>query len=518
MMLGIFLTVSVICSWRMVSYYSDPSSRHGMATLVINMSVLCALSSILLIPVDIFTTTRDVQILEIASMYIAVYTGLAIAVCILTPFAYFYVDETDSGEEECTIKSATACRSTFYVLVGLAIVLAGIMVVGEREGSHVTTQEAANMWMQALADDDQRKGALYRALLIVMATFIAFGFINVVFYGGFGLASMPIKLIRGNLGADEEKLELEFSRLKLKQEKQAIEKRVSRSKRVREKVNEIERKIKIAERRMAQLDRRSTKGMAYIATIIAPFRVAIGMSLMIISLLVVTTILMGCIDRFFHSKCGFQCGYMAGKSELMPNPFDYVMVRFSEYFPLDYILFVFIALYLFLCVAHGVGRVGIRVLGVQIYKLRQRRTPAQGLLMSGAIVGISAMAIPVILLALSPQYVRFGSQSYVPKDGSGKLPCEMSSLIGEESTCRLTYFARFIGTQTTNNRFFSLAFFFGEAAFGLVSLVSLLHALCRRRDGAFEEELSDDDECESDLDEGGLETIGEELRSLTDRV
>jgi len=268
---------------------------------------------------------------------------------------------------------------------------------------------------------------------------------------------------------------------------------------------------------MKRLDRQAAASFyVTLYSIIAPFRVGIGLGLMVTSMLVVSTVGVVCIDRFFHSACGFECGYLLeNNKETMPNLIDMIMVKASHFFPLDYLVFLAIGLYIFLASAHGLARIGIRVLGIQIFKIRRRRTSSQGLLLSSVMLGITALAVSVTLLSIAPQYVSFGAQVYMPTEGGERRPCEMEAIVGEEASCRLTNFARFVGTQALNNRLFSLAFFYGQVAFVAISLISLLHAFCRRRDGTFQnDDLSEDEDDE--LDDGGMEVLGEELEAYSE--
>merc|ERR1711967_205816 len=72
----------------------------------------------------------------------------------------------------------------------------------------------------------------------------------------------------------------------------------------------------------------------------------IGISMMVISLLVVVSLLLTLLDRLLHSPCGWSCGYTL-KERLIFNPIDEIFLRLSKIFPVDFIILATLVLYIF---------------------------------------------------------------------------------------------------------------------------------------------------------------------------
>lgn len=515
-------------SWGLVSHYADTRSSTVLSNLVVMATSLSALMSILIIPVDIYATVNEIHESEIGALYLAIYSSLAACACVWAPFAYFYAEQTDNDDRvSCCSKTASACGQTAFSLFILALLLGASLLVGERRTSHVSARDAARIWADALSDESRRSARAQQALLYATAGFAAVGFLNLVLYAGYGIASLPIALVRGRLGAEEEQLQIEFDQLKLRKERERLSRqrtrhgwfgggsrgagkgRVRRGEKTsrapgitseaRSRIHEIDQKLRVADRRVRVLEEKSRDCGSWCWSLLAPFRVSIGAGLLGTSIVLVATCGLFCIDRYFNSDCGFGCGYMLDGEAMFPNPLDALMVALSHYFPLDYAVFAALGIYLFASAAHGIKRVGVRLMGVQIYKVRRGRTPPQGLLAVALLLAAMSLSISVVLLGTAPQYVSFGQQTYTGEDGK-RVSCELSATQGEEAGCRLTRFARFIGSQVLGNRIFSLVFFFGQAGFVCVSVLSLFFALCRRKEGWFDEGLlSDSDESVEEL-------------------
>lgn len=87
------------------------------------------------------------------------------------------------------------------------------------------------------------------------------------------------------------------------------------------------------------------------------------------------------LDRFMHSECGFQCGYLLETPQYF-NPLDYLLRRLSskhdfivnvEMF-LDIALFVLMTIYCLICIYFSIVKIGINFFSYEIFKVKRRET------------------------------------------------------------------------------------------------------------------------------------------------
>jgi len=64
-----------------------------------------------------------------------------------------------------------------------------------------------------------------------------------------------------------------------------------------------------------------------------------------------------------------------------------------QFFPLDYITFVFIVAYLFLITVNALVSIGVRAIVVPLYRVKARRTTAQALCLSTLILSLAVLTI-----------------------------------------------------------------------------------------------------------------------------
>jgi LMBR1 domain-containing protein 1 len=65
--------------------------------------------------------------------------------------------------------------------------------------------------------------------------------------------------------------------------------------------------------------------------LLTPFRVAIGIASLSMSLLIIYSMLVNNLDRLINSECGFKCGYLLDKSPSFFNPMDYLLRILSSH-------------------------------------------------------------------------------------------------------------------------------------------------------------------------------------------
>lgn len=158
--------------------------------------------------------------------------------------------------------------------------------------------------------------------------------------------------------------------------------------------------------------------------LLTPFRWAIGLSCLTMSLLIIYSMLVNNLDRFFNSDCGWKCGYMLDKAPQFLNPLDLMLRRLSSHHErfynlqlfLDTLFFGLILFYTFICVLYGIIKIGINFFGLEIYKIRRRDTMPQALSVVSILVILMMFAFSMQLMSIAPQYVTFGDQ----KQGNGQ--------------------------------------------------------------------------------------------------
>lgn len=121
--------------------------------------------------------------------------------------------------------------------------------------------------------------------------------------------------------------------------------------------------------------------------LLTPFRWAIGICCLSISLLIIYSMLVNNVDRLLNSECGYKCGYMLDKEPVFFNPLDFILRKLSSHHErfyniqlfLDTFFFALILFYTFICMLYGIIKIGINFFGLELYKIRRRDTLPQAL-------------------------------------------------------------------------------------------------------------------------------------------
>src|ERR1700761_7792252 len=107
------------------------------------------------------------------------------------------------------------------------------------------------------------------------------------------------------------------------------------------------------------------------------------------------------------------------------QPLNYIFVKSSKVFPIDYVLFLLLVLFFFSASIVGIATVGIRFLWITIFRIRKGHSSPQALLLATVLLTLIVLAInySVAMLA-APQYATFGPQTYcdLPARHPGEQP------------------------------------------------------------------------------------------------
>ncbi|XP_071148774.1 probable lysosomal cobalamin transporter [Mytilus edulis] len=510
------LLFSVVYIKYFMSKY-DPSLSTTISGII---SLTIALLTVCLVPIDVFlasfmknsdgtfkewansSDTRDSVENTVAIGYYTLYALVTFCLFLLLPFMYFFYEEKDeSNPTSCRSKFCTASKYTvvFLIIAGVLMLIGGLVPTKPQpNGNSTEWDNVKNLFMQMGTNGGED------ALSFVISILSLIGMLALITYTAYGMSALPMSLIKGQSNA---KSELEKVRQKQKDNKahiQSVREKYggSRGSRNRQTVSKLEEDERLLERQEAHLEEK-TNCFHRCLVIFRPFEVVIGVAFQLLTLLIFLSLLLTNIDKALHGK-GYKLGYALPKRTL-PNPIDIVLVFCQKVFPLDYILFTAVVMYLIFCSMSGVRNIGIWFFWLKMYKIRPRRTRPQGILMLCMILMFIILAINIVVYQLTPQYSMYGSQMFKAPHNTTVLnktsiiyKLEHCSLDSSRDDCVITRMALLL------NRFFYKMWFFGAAYYWATwvflgfMVLGFLVAVIKKRKSAIDGEVDEDDFDESD--------------------
>jgi len=282
------------------------------------------------------------------------------------------------------------------------------------------------------------------ALFFAIGALVIVGYIYFIFYTAVGMVILPLNMIRSRGKISEEETE-ELTRSKTVSAEQtrsikskysgAQKKMTARDRRLLRQAEEDSRVTAKAEERVAEV---VGGACGKLGACCRPFTFMFGVLFFILSLFIAICLTMTSGSKLYQIKhnmndpdhdpkvWNWKTGY-SKTSDTMFNPVDWIFTHAAGIFPIDYILVTLIVYYFVVATMTGVKELGVRFCHLKMYKIRANRTVPQGLLMLAFILVFVILALNVILMTLSPQYVSFGNQKYTPGIESDfanpKAPC-----------------------------------------------------------------------------------------------
>lgn len=256
-----------------------------------------------------------------------------------------------------------------------------------------------------------------------------------------------------------------------------------------------------------------------IEAVFRPLKLLGGLLLMVLALLVFVSMLITGIDKAKNSVCGAHCGYILGHINIF-QPLNWIFVKSSKVFPIDYVLFLLLVLFFFSASVVGIATVGIRFLWLTIFKIRKGHTSPQALLMATVMLNLIVLAINYsIAMVVAPQYATFGPQTFCDRtprhpgeqpdcsnDKSRIIPCtELSSNPAAKEVCTPSVLSTFINRVTINFPFFGVVLFWAQFAFLGIYIIVFVTTLFRTP--SLDQEQLDRD-LEEEEEEGLLASTG----------
>lgn len=250
-----------------------------------------------------------------------------------------------------------------------------------------------------------------------------------------------------------------------------------------------------------------------------PLKLVGGLILMLFALLIFASMLITGIDKAKNSVCGAHCGYILGHINIF-QPLNWILVKSSKVFPIDYVLFLLLVLFFFSASVVGIATAGIRFLWITIFKIRKGHTSPQALLMATVLLTLIVLAINYsVAMVVAPQYATWGPQTYCdmktnsldeqPDCSDHKdliRPCsELATNPSAQQVCTPSVLSTFINRVTINFPFFGIVLFWAQFAFLAVYLIVFLTTLFKAP--SLDQEQIDRD-LEEEEEEGLLASTG----------
>lgn len=256
-----------------------------------------------------------------------------------------------------------------------------------------------------------------------------------------------------------------------------------------------------------------------IEAVFRPLKLLGGLILMAIALLIFASMLITGIDKAKNSICKAHCGYILGHINIF-QPVNWVLVKSSKVFPIDYVIFLLLVMFFFSASVVGIATVGIRFLWLTIFKIRKGHTSPQALLLATVLLTLIVLAINYsVAMVVAPQYATFGPQTFCDRDArhpgeqpdcsknhSAIKPCtELADNPVAKDVCTPSVISTFINRVTINFPFFGVILFWAQFAFLGVYLIVFLTTLFRTP--KLDQEQMDRD-LEEEEEEGLLASTG----------
>lgn len=367
------------------------------------------------------------------------YTLLLATLFLLVPFAYFYYEECDLDTPRMKRVLDAVKPTGFLVLVVVVLLVIGLFV----DTGQSAASEADASWFGAL------KASLTRTESVagfLVACIVLVGFCVYLAYTAYGLSALPVALVRGH--AQQPHAQPPHA-------PQQLQRRCCRT----------------------HTRTRALKAVLGAALFVAAGAVAASLSATL-------------LDTALHSDCGYRCGYLLARPHYT-GPLDALLVRLAPLHPLDALAVGALALVLLAGTLQGLAALGVRILWIELFRLRAHRMPPQGLVLAALYLALALLATLQQLTLAAPRYMAFGAQTHANATGA-VLACSVDA---PRTACHMSHTARMTLVATgTNQSFVGVILYYATWLFLIAWAGGLVFVLFRRTPLRTSADDDDDDD------------------------
>jgi LMBR1 domain-containing protein 1 len=222
--LGIAVAMSLAFAVAIVKYYQCPSNAQPFTTVTSSICIAFLILSVLVVPVDVYNSSggagdSSANQVVLTKMYFGIYIVIVAALFFVLPFAYFFHDEEGEhgtyGARICASLKASLC--VFFVAA--VLVATGVWAYHKLHDS------------SGISDLDWVKNVFQSQSLFSFTIYYCIGAISAIgcllwaVYAAFGMATLPLSMMRGFHSGDD----TDEERLSLLEQERAIQSRAART-------------------------------------------------------------------------------------------------------------------------------------------------------------------------------------------------------------------------------------------------------------------------------------------------
>ncbi|KAK9468586.1 hypothetical protein V1512DRAFT_257444 [Lipomyces arxii] len=405
--------------------YTKKYERDAFVTIVSIFSISVVLATACILPVDIAIVSQTTGVatdeltqseLAVKIVYYLLYSMDAFLIMVLIPFTYFWFEEWDDESTTGGRIRGALKYSIIFIAIAVILLIVGFFIP---YGQGVSNGDYDFGYFRQLLQENRGE----RGFTFLIGVLLCLGIIVYVIYTAIGFAVMPILCMKYRPGMTDVELDDARVALELNREKQRmIEARYEGSTiqwSIRDK-----RSYEILQREERTLIRRVriNGGVSHwyrprwllktFRIISRPVVILIGILLGLMALLIVASVIISMIDHITNTPCGRGCGFLLPKTQIL-NPINTILSAAARAFPADYVLTLFIIVWLFVSTVVGLSYFSIRLVWFVLFRIQRGKTDPQGLLLGTAMLMVSVIAVNYsFTMIIAPDYARYGSQQF----------------------------------------------------------------------------------------------------------
>ena len=493
------LTLScLVVSLLTVRHFLSPSARQ-LHVVVASAGALCiGFTTVLLPSFDVYVSaTHAVDSDSVHTIYLFLFAVTGLWLGAVLPFSFFFATSAKSSPSMpvCRRLCNTLQSTALFLLVLVVLLVAGLVV---RPGHETwSAKPLTQHWMDKVFDTKHQGTS---ALLFLIGVLASVGCVGFIVYTGYGMATVPLDLIRGYKDPELERLEVETKLIQLKSRLRKLDKKNVNNKK-QQHWNQLNQTLGIKRQHIRALDRLSEGGgtSCWGVRLVGPCRIVVGSLLLVVTCVLTSALVLsasdpglenasGCLTVTGKQKidlsnvkqvlCQAETGYLGtllNKPQLF-NPFDALLVKMSFWFPLDMMVLSCTLAYLFFASLYGVLRLGLRCcVCLAVYRFQRRATSSSAMLVLGAVQLFVALALLVQVPVLAPKYATFGKQTV-----GGTVHCSSSDGADDwtQEQCTMSQVAVLLVTLVKEFPVYSHIFYITSWLHAVVVGLSLLLRCC----------------------------------------